>query len=242
MPRERIYGTKDVDMIIAIETIIDAAIRNKVYLQTKRSIWADTFFEDIKEEIDTLVQTRLGIDSAEDLRESSIAVRTIQTDALKGLAEIKVQIETDFANQPERRKEILNKLGFTTYMAAARKRDQEALINLLYQYKTNLSPTLKTEITTKGTEAETLDSVLPYADELREANITQEGNKGIRKAVTADDVTAFNEIYRKVINIAKIASNFYKGNPAMQEQFSFNKIVKAQRGAPMAKKKETPVV
>ena len=44
----RKYKTKDVDMVITIETIIDSAIANKTFLQSKRPAWADPFFDDIK--------------------------------------------------------------------------------------------------------------------------------------------------------------------------------------------------
>ena len=227
MTTVRIYNTKDVDMMISIDTIIDAAIANKAFLQTKRSNWADPFFEDIKASIETTVQTHLGIDSMQSLRQSTQVVKTIQANALNDLAELKVQIVVDFEDQPTRQAEILNQLGFTTHYAAAQTKDQEALIDLLFQYKTNLTPALKAEIVDKGTAAATLDTIVTYADTLRAANVIQEGNKGSRKIITQNDITAFNDIYKKVIGIAKIATNFYKGNPAIKDQFSFNKVSKA---------------
>ena len=150
---QRIYNTKDVDMLIAIDTIIDSAIANKTFLQTKRSTWADPFFQNTKAEINTTVQTYLGVDSTQTLRQSTQIVKGIQANALRDLAEVKVQIQVDFSDQPTRKTEILTQLGFTTYFAAAQTKDQEALINLLFQFKTNLTPTLKTEIVTKGTAA-----------------------------------------------------------------------------------------
>jgi len=237
---ERAYATKDVEMLIAIDIIVDAAIANKDFLQTKRSTWEDPYFEDIKEQIDTVVQTRLGVDNASQLRESTQAVNAIHVNAYKDLAEIKVQIAVDFADQSVRKTEILNKLGFISHFTAAAK-NQEALINLLFQYKTSLTTELKAEIVAKGTAEETLEKAITHADALREANVTQEGNKGRRKAVTAEDIAAFNEVYTKVIGIAKIASNFYKGNPAMQEQFSFGKITRGLKNAPAARKRAVPV-
>ena len=143
---KRNYNTKDVDMVIAIETIVDSAIANKQLLQSKRSTWADPFFEDLKQQINQVTEDYLGQDSAKQLRLATQTVLEIMQPALKDLTEVKIQIEQDFKNTPSRRSEILNQLGYTTHYKTARKKDQEALINLLYQFKTNLTAELKEEI------------------------------------------------------------------------------------------------
>lgn len=73
---------------------------------------------------------------------------------------------------------------------------------------------------------EILDRICGYAEQLSQANITQETLKGTKKIVTEEALTEFVEIYNEVISIAKIARNFYKGNSAMQDLFSYNKILK----------------
>lgn len=224
---QRDYKAKDVDMLIAAATITQSANENKVFLQSKRATWEDPFFDDLKTEIDTAIQTHLGIDSAKDLRQATQVVVGIQVAAIKDLAEVKVQLTEDFKDNPTRQTEILNQLGFTAYHKAAQKGDQEALINLLYQFKTNLTPALKVEIVQKGTATALLETIINHADALKEANITQEGNKGTRKVITAEAIAEFNRIYNKVISVAKIATKFYKGNPALQDQFSFAKVKKA---------------
>ena len=224
---ERIYNTKDVDMLLAIETIIDSAIANKTFLQTKRSNWADPYFQNIKTQINTIIQDNLGVDSAKELRQATIAVKAIQTNALTDLAEIKVQIEQDFKTQPDRKSEILNQLGYTNYYALATTRDQEGLINLLFQYNTNLTPALKAEIVAKGTAATALDAINAYAQTLKDANVLQEGTKGTRKEITSETIQIFNEIYSTVSSIAIIAAKFFKTDAAKKDQFSFAKVSKA---------------
>jgi hypothetical protein len=233
---QRIYKTKDVDMLIAAATIIETAITNKAFLQTKRSTWADPFFEDLQSEINTTIQSFLGIDSAKDLRQATQVVLNIQRQAIKDLAEVKVQLVEDFKTNPTRQTEILTQLGFTSYHKAAQKGDQEALINLLYQFKTNLTPALATEIETQGTAMSMLNTITAYADTLKAADITQENNKGIRKTITAEAITQFNVIYSKVISVSKISTKFYKDSPAQKDQFSFSKVSKAIN----ASKKVTP--
>lgn len=224
--QQRNYKTKDVDMLIASSTIIETAITNKTFLQSKRATWADPFFDDLKTKIDNAIQTHLGIDSAKDLRQATQALTTIQKNAIKDLAEAKIQITEDFKNDKPRRDEILTQLGFKTYHKDAQKGDQEALINLLFQFKTMLIPTLKTEIVNAGTAGTLLDTIVSYADTLKNADVSQETFKGARKTITAAALNEFNKIYDNVISICKIASKFYKDAPDMKDQFSFAKVSK----------------
>ena len=73
---------------------------------------------------------------------------------------------------------ICENLGFTKYYKAVAKKDQEAIIDLLYQFKTNLTPALKATIITEGTAETLLDAVVGYAEVLKNANITQTARNG----------------------------------------------------------------
>jgi hypothetical protein len=226
MTTQRNYNTKDVDMLITASTIIESAIINKEFLQTKRTTWADPFFDDLKTKIGTAIQDHLGVDSAKELRQSTQTLLSIQKQALKDLAEVKIQISEDFKADKTKQTEILNQLGFTAYHKDAQNGDQEALINLLFHFKTNLTNTLQDDITNAGTAPTLLDTITAYADTLKDADITQEGYKGQRKIITTAAVAEFNEIYDSVISICKIAANFYKDQPDLQDQFSFAKVSK----------------
>ena len=220
----RKYKVKDVEMLTATATIIENSIANKAFLQTKRSTWANPFFEDLKAEIENITNTYLGKDAAQQMRQSTQIVLGIQKQALIELAEFKVQVEQDFKSNPVQKTEILSQLGITTYYKMAQKGDQEGLVNLLFQFKTNLNPTLSAEIVAKGTSQNTLDNIVGYADVLKNANINQETFKGTRKEITDEAIKAFNEIYEKVISVAKIANNFYKTDKVKQQLFSFSKV------------------
>ncbi len=220
----RKYKTRDVEMLTTAATIIENAIANKEYLQTKRTTWADPYFQNLKEQIQNTTDTYLGKDAAQQMRQATQTLLAIQTQALKDLAELKVQIEQDFKKTPTQKTEILTQLGFATHHKTAQKGDQEALINLLYQFKNNLNTTLSTQIVEKGTAQATLDTIIAHANTLKEANITQETYKGTRKEITEEAITAFNKLYEEVISITKIASNFYKTEKTKQQQFSFAKV------------------
>jgi hypothetical protein len=139
----------------------------------------------------------------------------------------KTQIIEDFKKDKTQQEEVLNQLGFKSYGTDAIKGNQEALINLLFQFKKNLTPALRTEIIAKGTAPKTLDTIIEYADTLINANVKQENSKGNRKEITTEAITVFNDIYDAVVSIARISNKLYKGNLAMQQQFSFAKVTKA---------------
>ena len=220
----RIYKGKDVEMLITIDTIIDAAIANLDFLASKRSTWKDPYLPNLKRAIDQAVQEHLGQDNAKALRNATLEVLAIQTPALKDLAEVKVQIESDFNKNPTLKKEILNTLGFTPFYSKTKTKDQEALISLLYQFKTNLTPDLKTQIAAKGTAEEQLDKIASYADDLKNKNVLQESKKGTKKEITEEAIIAFNAVYNEAIAVAKISAKFFKDRPTIQEQFSYTKV------------------
>ena len=83
---QRVYKTKDVDMLITAATITQAAIANKEFLISKRNTWADHFFGDLQVEIDTAILTHLGVDSAKALREASQIVYSISRQCYKRLS------------------------------------------------------------------------------------------------------------------------------------------------------------
>lgn len=221
---KRKYNNKDIEMLTATSTIIENAIANKTFLQTKRSTWANTFFEDLKTQIENVTETYLGKDAAKQMRDATQIVLGIQKQALIDLAEFKVQVEEDFKANAIQKTEILKNLGFADYHKSSQKGDQEGLVNLLFQFKTNMTAILKAEIVTKGTAETTIDKIIDYAGVLKNANINQETFKGTRKEITDEAVNAFNEIYDKVISIAKISSNFYKNEKSKQQLFSFSKV------------------
>jgi len=225
-PIKRAYTGKDVEMLTACDTIIEHAIEHKPLLISKRANWADPFFPDIQTRIDNAFSNFLGIDNAQQMRQATQVVIGIQANALPALAEFKIQIMEDFKSNKIRRDEILTSLGFTLHLKAAQKNDQEALIELLQCFKLNMTPALQTEITTAGTAATSITTIISFADVLKNSNITQETMKGSRKVITQTALIEFNEIYNQVISVAKISAKFYKTDKAVQDKFSYAKTLK----------------
>jgi hypothetical protein len=224
---QRHYNKKDVDMLITAGTIIESAITNKEALQEERSTWADPYFEDQKARINNAMQVYLGVDSAKHMRQATIAINGLSRQAMKDLAMAKVQVEEDFKNDKPRRDEITKQLGFTSYLKAAQKRDQEALINLLFQFSQNATPQLQQEIAGKGMSQALITRIIGYATKLKDADVTQESFKGVKKTITQEAITEFNAIYDNIISICKISAKILIDKGPLKEQFSFDKVSKA---------------
>jgi len=238
---KRKYNHSDIVMLTSSSTIVENAITHKTFLVSKRATWADPFLPNLKTRIDTLVQTYIGVDSAKSLRTSTQALLSVQTTALEKLSFFKVQIEEDFKKVPVRKTEILNLLGFNDfYQDASKNKSQDAIINLLYQFKKNMDATLKTEITAKGTAATSIDEIIAFADTLKNANVTQETYKSNRPAITEQAIIAFNDLYDDIISIGRISSRAYTKDKAIKESFSYSKLAAAQKAlSPTAKKTKT---
>lgn len=231
-PVKRVFKCKDVDMLTVSGTILEHSTTHKTFLVSKRATWADPFMPNLKTRIQNAFTNILGYDNAQQMRDATIVVYGIQTNALRDLAEFKVQVIEDFKTNKPRRDEILNRLGFTAHLKAAQNSDQEALIELLYAFKQNMTATLKNEIIAAGTATTQITTITNYADVLKNSDVTQETMKGSKKVVTQTGIKELNEIYSQVISVAKISAKFFKDDVAVKEKFSFNKTLSNLNKAP----------
>lgn len=94
----RNYPNGDADMLTACATLTESAIAHKAFLQTKRSNWADPYFEDLKQRLADVSAKHLGADNAKDLRNATLQILSLQKQALADLAEMKVQVNVDYAD------------------------------------------------------------------------------------------------------------------------------------------------
>ena len=225
---KRAYKGKDVEMLTAASSIVDHAIECKDFLISKRSTWADPYFPDLKTKIQSAFSNILGIDSSDGLIPATRLVNSLQTDASNLLSELKIQIEMDFKKTPTRRDEILKILGFTTLLKDTQKGNQVAMVELLYKFKLAITEELISEITAKGTNPATIQTIIGFADQLNTANINQETIKSSKKEITALAVSQLNEIYDEVISVAQIAANFYKDDKIKQSYFSYTNALNQQ--------------
>ncbi|MBN1187356.1 MAG: hypothetical protein JXB49_34085 [Bacteroidales bacterium] len=239
MSKNRNYSCKDVDMFMASKTIAESFKTNISELSTTRTDWTEQYATGLITRIDNAIETHLGIDAKKDLRNATSTLASIQVPAKRDVSYFKTQIDEDFKKETSKRDEILKTLGFAKHLRGVQKGNQESLIQLLYQFKTNMSETLRQEIIAKGLSATLIDNIIGYADTFKQANVTQETFKGSTKEITQEVTDVFNAIYDEIIGICKKASNYYQYEPLKKEQFTFAKALSNLGAAAKVAGKET---
>ena len=225
MTKNRNYSCKDVDMLVTSKTIIESFKLNLTELSSVRSNWTEEYSNNITAKIDDAIENYLGLDKKKELRNATAHLSSIQIPAIRDLSFFKKQLQVDFADSKKKLKEMLKNLGYEKNFRNVQQSDQEALIELLYTFKKGMKDSLKSEIVAKGTNPELIDRIINFADQIKQANVSQETQKEISKAVSEEAKNAFNEIYDEIIGICKIASSFYQYDNLKKELFTFRKVL-----------------
>ena len=212
-------------MLIAARTLCDNFENHKTEITAVRAIWADPFIGDFRTRINAAINTYLGSDPKKDLRLATQALKDIQSDAQRDLSLFKIQLEVDYADDDARLSWLLATLGFSAHYSDVQKKDQEALIELLAKFKTNMTAALKTELTGKGIDGALIDDIKGYANPLRDADVTQEALKGTTKELTEEALTEFNSIYSQAMAISRISANLFKDKGVVRGKFVFGRLI-----------------
>jgi len=232
---ERNFNYKAVDMLVASRVVCENFKTFKTEILAVNSKWADPFIADIEARINTAIDKHLGLDSKSLQKMATGDIQKLQKEAESKLAVFKTVLSVNFESNKERLKWILDTLGYTAHLKRVQKNDQEALIQLLAQFKENMSPDLITEITDTGMSEEIITGITDMAESVRDADVTQEKHKSGSKTFTEDAVKEFNAIYTEIIGICKIGHKIFHSDKIKAEHFSFAHIVKAMN---LVKKKE----
>jgi len=241
MAKNRNYSYKDVDMLTATQIVAENFRTNITELSTVRSDWTEAYATDLVGRINQTIETHLGIDAKKDLRDATSGLTGIQAAAKRDLSFFKTQIDDDFKSTPSVRDEMLNMLGFSKYLKNVQKGNQEALVQLLYAFKKNMTDSLRNQIIEKGLSATLIDKIIGYAASFNDANTSQEGLKQSTKEISKEVVDVFNGIYDEIIGICKKVSNYYQYDAVKKEQFTFSKVISNLGSARKATVEAAPV-
>lgn len=226
----RIFKGSDFEMLTVLETIINACIKNLAELITERPGWSGEFFPNLLTTVQGAFKQYLGIDNYKELRKATQQLYSIIEPAKVDASKFNAQVKSDFNGNKVKRDEYLKTLGFKDYFSGASKGVQGDLILLLLQFNKNITTEIEADITAKGMNPLLINRLKGYGDILNTANITQETAKLLMPEISLASVKALNGIYNQVIAVCKIARNFYKGNSAKQDQFSYSNVLTKFRG------------
>ena len=227
----RNYGYKNVDMLMTAKTVVESFKANLTELTTVRTDWTAAYATELSARIDAAIDGYLGTDSKRQLREATTQLTAIQQPAQRDLSFFKTQVEDDFKKEKSTSNEILNTLGFTKNLRGVQRGKQDSLAQLLYTFKLNMTPALRTTITSRGLNPILIDTIIGYANIFAEANVNQESLKGFSMEVTQEMQNVFNGIYDEIIGICKKASVYYQYDHIKKDMFTFSKVLKRMGAA-----------
>lgn len=225
MTVERKFNCKAVELLIVGETIVTIAATHQAELADRRASFIPAYFDKLKTDINNAYPNILGINNKQQLKDATQLLTNIAKPASTDLVDFNKQISFDFRKDATRLKQLKSQLGFAAHYEKLKTRDQEGLIELLNTFKTSMTPTLKTEITTAGTDTNLIDRITTYAQNLKDANVTQEVAKASSKELTQQDIAVLNEIYEQLILINDIARRSKLSSTA-KKSFSFGALLK----------------
>jgi len=230
MTTKRNYQVRDVVMLTVVLTIIDAAIAHLSVLVNAMPAWAEPFFTNFRTRVNNAFTQYLGIDPKKALRDATSGVLSIFEPASSALAKLKTRLTVQYGDNKVRLQEILTTLGYNDYLKAIQGQNQEALVQFLFRFKTNLTDSLKAEIIAKGIAPDILTEIMGYAEPLKDADVTQESQKTGSMEITGEAVKEFNAIYKIAIGICKVATLELSSDPAAKAQFSFSALARKVSG------------
>jgi hypothetical protein len=231
---------KPLPILMAAFTIVENFILNSAALILEQPQWADPYIANFKTEIEKFLSDYFGIKSKNHLKDITKLVNSIQKDAKENLSMVKSQITRNFKDNPDRKKSLLDLLGYTTHWKKANGSNQTELIALLFTFTNNLSVELRAELVGKNVNSARLTKIVALKQSLSEANITQETLKGSSKLETAQAIAALNVIYDQAMDVCVTGRRLFRKDPERRDMFTFSKIIRAQGVVPEIEKTENP--
>lgn len=217
------YNCTDIEMLIASGMAMKHFRDNLDELGDERDDWNVGLVDAMDERIDNAWKTHMRTDYRADLRKSTDRVMELSEAARKALHYFKVQVENDF--EKDVANDILTNLGFGRYYRKVGKKYQESLSGMLYAFQAGMTPERRSLVTSNGIKDKTIDTIIDYADDFKQANQIQEELKYNWHVPSSEAREELNGIYKDVIKICKIAAAYYSDNPAKKRLFTFTRLV-----------------
>lgn len=224
----RTFKYKTLPMLIASLTVADHFETEKEAFVNEMPGWADPFIDTFRAGIQLILETYFGIRSKESLQDQTQLVNELTQKAKYELDMVKTQIERGFRQEPLAKETLLSRLGYDLYWSQASNNNQEMMISLLLTFANHMDEALKSQLLEKQVNAVRVENILGYADQLNQANITQESLKGTSKLATNEAVAELNETYAQAMDICAIGKILFRHDPLKRELFVFSKLVRNQ--------------
>jgi len=231
---KRAYAGSDVQMLTVLDTMMTSAKEHQPELAKVLSTYTPEYLGALDTKIDTVTASHFGKDAGVDLRKATALLSGMQKEVLNDLGILKTIIESQFRTEPAFLAEVLKNLGFDSHYRAARTLSQEGMVMLLAKFRQHMTADMKSKIIAKGAQPALIERLLAKGNELHDANVNQEVFKDSKRNDIHEYVSQFNELYKEVMDIAKIAAKVFKDKPTLKDKFNYTKHLKALTGAASA--------
>jgi hypothetical protein len=228
---KKTYSYKSLPMLLTALVIIENMAFEKEAFAKENPKWADPFSANLQAQINLVLKEFFGINSREQLRETTKLVKNLQADAGDNLSMVKTQIERGFRKQKERASFLLEKLGYKEFWGKASHENQTELIGLLLKFSNNLTDEIRAELEQNSVNSNRISLIIDQANALKDANITQESLKGTSKIETEKAAAIFNEIYEQAMDICHVGKKLFKKDKAKKDMFVFRQLLNKQAGS-----------
>lgn len=225
----RIYNAKDEVMLLVCLVILQTALTDIAELTKRNPNWTAAYIADLQKQVNDAFNNVLGIDPHGPQRDATEFVHTIQDEVLPLLSTFTTFLAPVFANNVARKDEVLKKLGFPSFYKKAQARNVPALVELLFQFQTNMTSELKAEITaTKDISVAEIDAITKFADKLKQKNVDQKTFQSTAPTLTAAGIDTLNGVYTSVvIYFSKLVLDYFKKKKSVHaDAYSFGKLKK----------------
>lgn len=209
------------------EVIVTHGITHQRFLAEQDTTLTPEWLHDFRQRITQTRNDVLGADNKSEQREATDKVISLQNAILPRLKSVMNIIENKFTDsEEEEAQEALNVLGYTPWWRrASRSKSQTALVELLKEFKANLTPARRARLETKGANPAYIDDIFAYADSFDKQNIIQETRKGQSLLLTDEDILKVNAIHLDLRTVMSAGTNAARFNPSIRPLFNLSKIM-----------------
>jgi hypothetical protein len=211
-------------MLLGISAIAASALNHAAQLLSADTTLTRQYLEDFRKRVDDAGREVLGADRAGDFRHATIVLRAASGNAAAELGLTKAWIEGKFMNDPVRRDELLDILGFSAfYSNAVHSKRHEDMMQLLLRFDEGLDVELAEEFVVLGLPVERLAILHKLAADYSARKASQKSHKGHKSELTESDTILLNGLFREAMAISRLAKNLFKKDPATRATFTYRK-------------------
>lgn len=218
------YQANDLEMLLTCKTIANNFAANIQELKIVNKNWTDEFLASVLNRVDRAFNYYLGLEANREIEQARNKLNNIQAQALRAVAFLKTRIEVMYALDEKRKNQVLDKLGFKTYLQAIQEKDTGVLLDLLSKIKINLTEDIKKELIQSQGDQNFIERIYLFANKLNKANHSQNSLMATKKAIAEDAREIFNNLLLDILDISQEATEFYQNNPEKVKLFDYSFI------------------